>query len=382
MTASFPPLLLEQSTSQRLAYFETFTVAHPRLKLARETLLRAIKEPAGASLIFVYGPSGVGKTTLRLKVEQTLLQQALPNLEADRGRVPVVGIEAVAPESRNFSWKDYYTRALVALEEPLIDRKFNYGVRGIYRNLLGQMVIEPKIVAPALRRGLEQALRHRAPDIFFIDEAQHMAKMASGHRLQDQLDCLKSLSNMSGILHGLIGTYELLTFRNLSAQLSRRSIDIHFQRYRLDLPEDVKAFQSVILTLQRQMPLEELPDLVTHWEYCYERTLGCVGILKNWFTRALKGALESGATTVTLSDLEKRAWSVAQCQKMFQEIQEGEKQLAETESDRDKLRVALGLKQPDTSIQLPEVSPNSPRRQVGKRQPKRDKIGIEQHVSS
>lgn len=382
MTANFPPLLLKQSTSQRLAYFETFTAAHPRLKEARETLLRAIKEPAGASLIFVYGPSGVGKTTLRLKVEQTLLQQALPKLEADRGRVPVVGIEAVAPESRNFSWKDYYTRALVALEEPLIDRKFNYGVRGIYRNLLGQMVIEPKIVAPALRRGLEQALRHRAPDISFIDEAQHMAKMASGHRLQDQLDCLKSLSNMSGILHGLIGTYELLTFRNLSAQLSRRSIDIHFQRYRLDLPEDVKAFQSVILTLQRQMPLEELPDLVTHWEYCYERTLGCVGILKNWFTRALKGALESGAITVTLSDLEKRAWSVAQCQKMFQEIQEGEKQLAETESDRDRLRVALGLKQPETPIQLPEVPSIPPRRQVGKRQPKRDKIGMEQHVSS
>ena len=27
------------------------------------------------------------------------------------------------------------------------------------------------------------------------------------------------------------GTYDLMVFRNLSAQLSRRSIDVHFSRY-------------------------------------------------------------------------------------------------------------------------------------------------------
>ena len=70
-------------------------------------------------------------------------------------RQPVVGVEAVAPESRNFNWKDYYTRSLFALEEPLIDYKFDYGVRGIYRDSLGQLVVESKVVAPALRRALE-----------------------------------------------------------------------------------------------------------------------------------------------------------------------------------------------------------------------------------
>lgn len=252
---AFPLALLKQSVAKRLAYFEAYTVAHPHLKEAYEALMRAIHSPMGASLIFVYGPSGVGKTTLRLRVEQRLMQEALPDLENNRGRIPVVGVEAVAPDSRNFSWKDYYTRALIALEEPLIDNKIDYGVRGIYRNMLGQIVIEQKVVAPALRRALENALRHRQPDVFFIDEAQHMGKMASGHKLQDQLDCLKSLANMTGILHGLLGTYELLTFRNLSGQLSRRSVDIHFRRYRVDREEDVQAFKSVLLTFQRQMPL-------------------------------------------------------------------------------------------------------------------------------
>lgn len=377
----FPLKLLEQSATERLAYFENYTVAHPRLKEVYEILVRTIAEPAGASFIFVYGPSGIGKTTLRLRVEQKLTELALPKLESDRGCVPVVGVEAVAPESRNFNWKDYYTRALIALEEPLIDHKFNYGVRGIYRDIFGKINVEPKVVAPALRRALENALSYRHPDVFFIDEAQHFGKMASGHKLQDQLDCLKSVANMTGILHCLLGTYELLTFRNLSGQLSRRSVDIHFRRYCADTPEDVQAFKSVLLTFQQQMPLAEPPDLVTHWEYFYERTLGCVGILKNWLTRALKDALDREATTVTLKDLQKRAWSVAQCQRMFKEIQEGERQLSETETDVQHLRSALGLGA--KTIAQPEEAPKKtlPQGKVGKRNPKRDPIGVNQDVS-
>ncbi|MEH1962067.1 MAG: AAA family ATPase [Nostoc sp.] len=377
----FPLKLLEQSATERLAYFENYTVAHPRLKEVYETLMRTIAEPAGASFIFVYGPSGIGKTTLRLRVEQKLTELALPKLESDRGCVPVVGVEAVAPESRNFNWKDYYTRALIALEEPLIDHKFNYGVRGIYRDIFGKINVESKVVAPALRRALENALSYRHPDVFFIDEAQHFGKMASGHKLQDQLDCLKSVANMTGILHCLLGTYELLTFRNLSGQLSRRSVDIHFRRYCADTPEDVQAFKSVLLTFQQQMPLADPPDLVTHWEYFYERTLGCVGILKNWLTRALKDALDREATTVTLKDLQKRAWSVAQCQRMFKEIQEGERQLSETETDVQHLRSALGLGA--KTIAQPEEAPKKtlPQGKVGKRNPKRDPIGVNQDVS-
>lgn len=380
-TAGFPLELLTRPAPERLAYFENYTVGHPRLKEVSEILMRTIAEPAGASFIFVYGPSGVGKTTLRLRVEQKLTGLALPLLESDRGRVPVVGVEAIAPESRNFNWKDYYTRALIALEEPLIDHKFDYGVRGISRDNFGKINVESKVVAPALRRALENALIHRHPDVFFVDEAQHFGKMASGYKLQDQLDCLKSLANMTGILHCLLGTYELLTFRNLSGQLSRRSVDIHFRRYCAENPEDVQAFKSVLLTFQQQMPLAEAPDLVSHWEYFYERTLGCVGILKNWLTRALKDALDREATSITLKDLQKRTWSVAQCQRMFKEIQEGERQLSETETDIQNLRSALGLG--EKPIVLPEENPKTtrPPRKVGKRKPKRDPIGVQQDVS-
>ncbi|RCJ38136.1 hypothetical protein A6769_10325 [Nostoc punctiforme NIES-2108] len=378
---AFPLELLTQPATERLAYFENKTVAHPRLQEVNEILMRTIAEPAGASFIFVYGPSGIGKTTLRLRAEEKLTELALPKLESDRAHVPVIGIEAIAPESRYFNWKEYYTRALIALEEPLIDHKFDYGVRGISRNNFGKINVESKVVAPALRRALENALIHRHPDVFFVDEAQHFGKVASGYKLQDQLDCLKSLANMTGILHCLLGTYELLTFRNLSGQLSRRSVDIHFRRYCADSPEDVQAFKSVLLTFQQHMPLAETPNLVDHWEYFYERTLGCVGIVKDWLMRALKDALDREATTITLKDLQKRALSVAQCQKIFKDIQEGELQLSETEAHVQDLRSALGLGA--KPIVLPEETPKTtrPPKKVAKRKPKRDPIGVQQDVS-
>lgn len=380
-STGFPRELLKQPPEERLAYFENFTVGHPRLKEVSEILMRTIAEPAGASFIFVYGPSGVGKTTLRLYVEQKLIEQALPLLESDRGHVPVVSVEAVAPESRNFNWKDHFTRCLIALEELLIDYKFDYGVRGISHDNFGKINFGSKVSVADLRRALENSLIHRRPAVFFIDEAQHFSKMASGQKLQNQLDCLKSIANITGVLHCLLGTYELLTFRNLSGQLSRRSVDIHFRRYCADDPEDVKAFKSVLWTFQQHMPLAETPDLVSHWEYFYERTLGCVGILKNWLTRVLKDALDRNAATVTLKDFQQRAWSVAQCQRMFQENQEGERQFPETETDVQNLRSALGLGA--KSIAPPEETPKTtrPSRKVGKRKPKRDPIGVQEDVS-
>jgi AAA domain len=377
----FPQGLLEQPESERLAYFKSFTVAHPILKEADSALKQALREPAGGSLVFVYGPTGVGKTTLRLRVEKHLKEVMLPALKEDPSLVPVVSIVAVAPDSSQFSWRDYYKRALIALEEPLIDRKIIYRVHGVSRNSSGELMVDPRVLGLELRHALETALYYRRPTAFFIDEAQHLARLSSGRKLQDQLDSIKSLAGITSTLHVLIGTYELLNFLNLSAQLSRRSIDIHFPRYRADRESDLRAFQNVIFTFQRHLPLAEEPDLLKHWEYCYERSIGCVGVLKDWFTRALAAALEEGATALTLKHLQQRAMSLDQCSRMAREAIEGEKDLTERKESREQLRQLLGLvpaTPADNSTSERSVNrTGQPRKAhpVGQRTPHRDKVG-------
>src|ERR1035441_9653041 len=92
-SAGFPRELLSQPWPARLGYFRAYTMAHPRLLVARETLLSAIHEVAPNSLILLMGPTGVGKTTLRAKVEQMLTTEMLPELGADPVRLPVVSVE-------------------------------------------------------------------------------------------------------------------------------------------------------------------------------------------------------------------------------------------------------------------------------------------------
>ena len=134
-----------------------------------------------------------------------------------------------------------------------------------------------------------------------------MARMSSGRRLSDQLDVIKSIANRTGTVHVLLGTYELLAFRNLSAQLSRRSIDIHFPRYRADDPNDRKMFLTVLRSFEQQLPLSEPPDLMKEWEYLYERSVGCVGVLKDWLVRALTGVFRRNAAVLTPRDLRTHA---------------------------------------------------------------------------
>ena len=366
----FPLELLSQSADARLKYFQEKVVAHPHLKEIHRQLWQAIQQPAGSSLIFVVGPTGVGKTTLRCRLEQQLWEAGLAAIEQDPGHIPVVGLEVAVADADSFRWRDYYKRALMALDEPMIDHKR-------MPKITGPKVSKHYKVTSELRWALEQTLRHRRPVAFIVDEAQHFKRIASGRRLLDQMDTLKSLANLSGTTHVLIGTYELLSFAHLSAQLDRRSNEIHFPRYHIDIPDEMLAFKRVLLTFQRHLPLTGEPDLVAQAEYFYERSVGCVGVLKDWLTRALAATLEDGQETLTQATLEKQALPTRKLLQMAREIREGEETLMADSRTQAELRSLLGM--PVESAEEKQAPHSS--RKVGKRNPARDLVGQHEPVT-
>lgn len=378
---SFPPDLLNQPTTVRLAYFKALTIAHPMLRDAYEDLRCAIRETAPGSLILVQGPAGVGKTTLLQRTEREINEEMLAELIADPERVVVVRLEAVAPEAGSFNWKDYFRRLLLALEEPMVDRKLAAAPTATGQRSTLTVLASHYAASAKLRSAAEQALHHRRPLAVLVDDAQHLAIISSGRKLLDQLNTIKSIANITRTTHVLTGTYELMALCNLSGQLSRRSIGIQLTRYRAENDEERQAFINALWTFQQHLPLNEPPDLVTDWDYFYERSIGCIGVLKDWLTRSLAVALRDGGERLTRRELERRALSVAQCAKMLAETIEGERRLTETAEARAALRHNLYLEVEATAARFAADPPalttrDKGRRRAGSRHPVRDHIGV------
>lgn len=128
----------------------------------------------------------------------------------------------------------------------------------------------------------------------------------------------------------------------------------------------------------QRMPFTEPPDSVADWEYLYERSAGCVGVLKDWLVRGSAHALKRGTTRLTRSDLEPYALSVSQCERMLSEAIEGELRLRETSDERCRLRTRLGLANCTPGEgRLPADSSSKPhgRGRLGERRPVRDSVG-------
>ena len=116
----FMPLALNHS-SERLNQFKGKIVGHPILLRAFQQVMDLIEEPADVEVAAVIGPTGAGKSTLVERVKHGVLQQHLAAMQADVGLVPVIAVDAPAPELGNFNWRDMYLRILVELKEPACD---------------------------------------------------------------------------------------------------------------------------------------------------------------------------------------------------------------------------------------------------------------------
>src|SRR5438270_12469161 len=106
-----------------LQAFKQRTISHPHLQVADKSLREAIQETGGASLVNVYGPARVGKSTMKQHVMRTITLEMLPLLEQDRERIPRLSIVPRPALRRSFSWKDSVQAGLVAADEPCINRK-------------------------------------------------------------------------------------------------------------------------------------------------------------------------------------------------------------------------------------------------------------------
>lgn len=326
-----------------------------------------------------------------------LTKRRLFELELDPGLLAVASLHLMAPQSGNFDWKKHYFKPLlVSMEEPLVNKKIDINPWATHHGTNMRLIANEKTDGELFRNAVETALHHRRPAAVLIDDAQHIGVISSSRRQLDQTNTFKSIADRTKVTHVLFATYEFIPFRNLNGQVSRRSLDIHFPRY-LAIDETQRTyFINALYTFQRWLPLPTMPEFVKadstcpDWDFFYEHSLGCIGVLKEWLTRAYSLALRLNVETITGEHLEKCALSVSSLTQLLAEITAGESEMNESISQRKLLRGNLGLEgdgriqssPPQIQASNPESEsaqethnnkPKTKRRRPGKRNPVRDK---------
>jgi AAA domain len=368
--------------SRMIDEFNRKRVLHLRVEEMFGTLTKICAAGSNESVIAVIGPTGVGKSALLRQFVSGVNAAYAAAMEKDPAMLPAVYLELPTPIAGDANWKDIFIRLLNAMDEPLVDRKTAHALHP--DSTRKATIYPPRGVAEELRRSLLSCVHNRNAKVIVLDEGRNLFYSRSSLRHSLQLDLVKSLSNDIKIPIVIGSSYDLLNTDNFHGQLARRTRILHFERYsETDLVRDNPygaSFRNVVFSLLHAMPVQWDPDLLKHSDYFLMYSVGCIGILKNWFERTLVDAVDLNRP-VDADLIEKNRFKKKDLRLILDEAKSGEDQLIDISEDEFARNFSL-MQRPSLALPTGQPSPSQSkptrsRQKPGVRGPSRDKVGVD-----
>lgn len=321
--------------------FKEVTVKHELLESTLQLVMFMLELSPNCDIVNLVGPTGIGKSLLQSQIMTKVLEEERERMAADSNHMPIIRTHALAAGHRLFDWKSLYRGALTALGDPF----------ALSRKALPGSTKEAPIFAYAgesrtaseLRMYLEAEFRKRGTKFWIIDEAQHLVFGGRTGKAGHQFDVLKSIAQSAGVKLLLAGPHEMESGLGSSGQLARRSITVHFSRYRTTVPGQLTAFAAVAVAFFKKMKVAGYPSVRENAPFLYSGSAGCVGILKDWLAKAyglaLRDQTDEEVAVVTLDHLRQARLSLHSMRAIMDDIRM-EEELHEryaTDADYDKV---------------------------------------------
>ena len=309
---------------------KTQVLEHREFSRVLNLLLAKIAHDHSTGFALCVGITGVGKTTLLGRLLLLLSEQAAKYPEQELSEP--IALTLVEPERKPFSWPDFYRFTLkTELNIPFMEQRRNlekavekYVEEGVKKQVKAQTIAD-------LRRLFIETTNSRRCVALLVDEIQALCKVSNTIEAHDNLDVVKSLSDLIEvpvICFGTSAAYEML-YKN--DQTSRRADMIHFQRYGMS-SEDMEEFASVVHHIEHSLNVPFQDGVLDDIEYIYAHSLGCIGMLMDWVKMAVALAIENGRSSISTVEFREKALSPLQLRSIADRIKSVDRLFNEAES--------------------------------------------------
>lgn len=284
-------------------------ILHPKFIEARKKLIAALDNPRPGHMIFLIGPTGFGKTTLR--------HSALREVYGDpaywpMGKVPLIEVFPRLPENSYFTSKGLANSLLDELRMPSLQWIGDASRGRAVRSLMEQIQeardawpgIGKRLTEDDLWRTVERMLGARSCGLISIDQVTALLKNRRTKEPADHMLHLMILAERAGITFLMTGVPEAVVLWGIHPELRRRVEVIWTPPYSEKVGGDRVAFAKLLSSMPKRFPMIPAKTLLGIDVELLAATGGLLGGLEGLLRRAQVVAMNEGGAVVTKEHIE------------------------------------------------------------------------------
>ncbi|WP_369943131.1 ATP-binding protein [Xanthomonas medicagonis] len=236
-------------------------IKHPAYESPRAQLQRELENHRPGHMVFIIGPSGVGKTTMRRSVMQGMFGHPT---QWGRGMTPVVEVFATYAKNAYFSSLDFAKHLLDELHAPSLNWLLSSSMPADEVAAIRRELEHCEKVWTELRpkrgtegdywRWFQRGLGARGCKYVSIDQAtvllvNHRNKSPADHTLH-----LMSLAEASGVMFIMTGVHQASDLWAVHHELRRRVAVVWVPPYGEKRVSDVENFRRLLKSMENRYP--------------------------------------------------------------------------------------------------------------------------------